>query len=45
MFTYFPYLFLIQSLGSPSIQINAHDAYDIWFGRSLYAWKGNELIF
>jgi hypothetical protein len=29
MFIYFSYLFLIQSLASPYLQINAHDAYDL----------------
>jgi hypothetical protein len=44
-FIYFQYLFLIRSLGPPYLQINAHDAYDLRFGRSLYAWKDNEIIF
>jgi hypothetical protein len=31
-----------QSLRPPCIQIDAQDAYDLWFGHSTYAWKTNE---
>jgi hypothetical protein len=44
-FIYFTYLFLIQSPVPPCLQINAHDAYALQFGRSLYAWKDKEIIF
>jgi hypothetical protein len=44
-FIYFPYLFLIQSLGPSCLQINARDTYNLWFGHSLYAWKDKEIIF
>jgi hypothetical protein len=40
---YFPYLFPIRSLGSPYLQINIHNAYDLRFGRSSYAWKDKEI--
>jgi hypothetical protein len=43
-FMYFPYLFLIQSSGPPCLQINALDAYDLQFRRSLYIWKDKEII-
>jgi hypothetical protein len=29
----------IQSPGPPCIQIDAQDAYDLQFGRSIYEWK------
>jgi hypothetical protein len=45
MFMYCPYLFSIQSSGSPCVQINTQDTYDLWFGRSLYAWKYKDIIF
>jgi hypothetical protein len=45
IFIYFPYLFLIQSLVTHCLQINAQDAYNLRFGRSLYAWKYKEIIF
>jgi hypothetical protein len=39
MFIYFPSLFLIQSTGPPFLQIDAHDAYNLQFEHSSYAWK------
>jgi hypothetical protein len=45
MFIYFSYLFSIRGPRPTCIQINAQDTYDLWFGRSLYAWKDKEIIF
>jgi hypothetical protein len=44
-FIYFPYLFPIQSLEPPCLQINAQDVYDLQFGHSLYACKHKKIIF
>jgi hypothetical protein len=34
-----------QSLGSPRLQINVHDAFQIEFGRSTYARKEHKITF
>jgi hypothetical protein len=34
-----------RGLGPSYLQINAQDAYHLWFGRSSYAWKDKEIIF
>jgi hypothetical protein len=34
-----------RSLGTPRLQIDVQDAYEIGFGRSTYAWKEDEIKF
>jgi hypothetical protein len=34
-----------RGAGPPCLQIDAHDMYDLRFGRSSYAWKDKEIKF